>query len=329
LYDYDVLGNLISVTLPDDTRIEYVVDGQNRRIGKRVAGVLVEGFLYRNQLNPVAELDGSNNVVARFTYATRSNVPDYMERGGNAYRIISDHLGSPRLVVNSSTGEIAQQMDYDEFGNVILDTNPGFQPFGFAGGIYDTHTKLVRFGARDYDPETGRWTAKDPIRFSSRDTNLYVYVSQDPVNFLDPTGLNCEALRELVEYERRHGKWGTLMEYNLLNNDKLVPLNHNYESIYGPVDVDWMFRVSMMGLSGVPYFGGLWAEETYLAGKLFWNTARALVISEVYDLEYGSVFEEGNWNSWQVVHRWLSGDLTLEEIFRPALERCECDRTAY
>src|SRR5204863_9133550 len=80
-------------------------------------------------------------------------------------------------------------MDYDEFGNILLDTNPGFQPFGFAGGLYDQHTKLVRFGARDYDAETGRWTAKDPIRFAGSDTNLYGYVLNDPVNFIDPSGL--------------------------------------------------------------------------------------------------------------------------------------------
>lgn len=64
-----------------------------------------------------------------------------------------------------------------------------FQPFGFAGGIYDQHTKLTRFGARDYDAETGRWTAKDPIRFAGGDTNLFGYTASDPINFIDPTGL--------------------------------------------------------------------------------------------------------------------------------------------
>ncbi|MGH8490627.1 MAG: RHS repeat-associated core domain-containing protein [Gammaproteobacteria bacterium] len=79
-------------------------------------------------------------------------------------------------------------MDYDEWGRVTLDTNPGFHPFGFAGGLYDRDTGLVRFGARDYDPETGRWTAKDPIRFAGGDTNLYGYVLNDPVNAIDPSG---------------------------------------------------------------------------------------------------------------------------------------------
>ncbi|MFN0086125.1 MAG: RHS repeat-associated core domain-containing protein, partial [Blastocatellia bacterium] len=86
------------------------------------------------------------------------------------------------------TGAIAQRIDYDEFGVVLLDTNPGFQPFGFAGGLYDAHTKLTRFGARDYDAETGRWTAKDPLGFESGEPNLYTYVNNDPVNLLDREG---------------------------------------------------------------------------------------------------------------------------------------------
>jgi RHS repeat-associated protein len=92
-------------------------------------------------------------------------VPDYLVKGGVTYSIISDHLGSPRLVIDTTTGAIVQRMDYDEFGQVITDTNPGFQLFGFAGGLYDRDTKLVCFGARDYDIEIGRWTAKDPILF--------------------------------------------------------------------------------------------------------------------------------------------------------------------
>ena len=134
-YQYDVLGNLKSVVGPTGFTIEYLVDGQNRRIGKKVNGTLTQGFLYQNQLNPVAELDGAGNVVARFVYGTKANVPDYLIKAGVTYRIISDHLGSPRQVLESTTGLAVQRMDYDEFGNVLLDTNPGFQPFGFAGGF--------------------------------------------------------------------------------------------------------------------------------------------------------------------------------------------------
>ena len=188
-YDYDVLGNLKAVMLADGTRLEYTVDGAGRRVGKKVNGVFVQGFLYQDDLKPVVELDGSNNVVTRFVYGTSTIVPDYMIKGGVTYRIVADHLGSPRLVVNVATGQVVQKIDYDEFGNVLQDTNPGFQPFGFAGGIWDPQTKLVRYGARDYDAEVGRWTCKDPIGFDGGDTDLFGYVGSDPINYTDPFGL--------------------------------------------------------------------------------------------------------------------------------------------
>ncbi|MBL0122655.1 MAG: hypothetical protein IPP88_07940 [Betaproteobacteria bacterium] len=188
-YQYDTLGNLLKVTLPNATVVDYLIGGQNHRIRKIVNGVPTRGFLYQGSLRPVAELDGSNALVSRFVYATHVNVPDYMIKNNVTYRIITDQLGSPRLVVDVATGNVAQRIDYDEFGQVLSDSNPGFQPFGFAGGIYDPDTRLVRFGARDYDAEAGRWTAKDPITFAGRDTNLYAYVSGDPVNAVDVDGL--------------------------------------------------------------------------------------------------------------------------------------------
>ncbi|MDR2790149.1 MAG: RHS repeat-associated core domain-containing protein, partial [Campylobacteraceae bacterium] len=62
-------------------------------------------------------------------------------------------------------------------------------PIGFAGGLYDKDTKLTKFGYREYDSNTGRWTTKDPIDFQGGDSNLYGYVLGDPVNFVDPEGL--------------------------------------------------------------------------------------------------------------------------------------------
>ena len=130
VYNYDLMGNLTYVQLPDGTEIEYIIDGQNRRIGKKVDGTLVQGFIYHDQLNPVAELDGDGNVFARFIYGENGHVPAYMIKDGVTYRIISDHLGSTRLVVDVDTGYVAQRRDYDAWGNVAIDTNPGFVLMG-------------------------------------------------------------------------------------------------------------------------------------------------------------------------------------------------------
>jgi len=155
-------------------------------VQRSVDGTVVQQFLYDGQL-PVAELDANSNVVSQFVYAD-GNVPVYLIRGGVNYRLITDQVGSVRLVVNASNGSVEQRLDYDSFGNVLLDTNPGFQPFGFAGGLYDPVTELVLFSTRDYYPQTGRWTAKDLIGFGGEDTNLYRYANNDPVNFSDPAG---------------------------------------------------------------------------------------------------------------------------------------------
>jgi RHS repeat-associated protein len=191
-YTYDALGNLTDVRLSDGTAIGYLLDPQNRRIGRTVNGVLERAWLYQGQLTPVAELDGAGTVVSRFVYATGVNVPDYVVKpgagGDSTYRLVRDHLGSVRLLVNVASGAIAQRVSYDEFGIVGENTNPGFQPFGYAGGLTDAATGLVRFGARDYDPESGRWTAKDPIGFASGTTSYYGYVNADPVNLIDISG---------------------------------------------------------------------------------------------------------------------------------------------
>jgi RHS repeat-associated protein len=92
-------------------------------------------------------------------------------------------------VVSDASGNIIKRIDYDAFGNIIADSNVAFAiPFGFAGGLHDRDTGFVRFGYRDYDPSTGRWTAKDPIGFAGGDADLYGYVLNNPVNFVDPTG---------------------------------------------------------------------------------------------------------------------------------------------
>ena len=99
-------------------------------------------------------------------------------------------VGSLRVVTDTA-GNIVKRVDYDSFGNILTDSNPSFSvPFGFAGGMHDRDTGLVRFGARDYDPATGKWTAKDPIDFGGGDLNLLNYCLNNPINRYDSSGLD-------------------------------------------------------------------------------------------------------------------------------------------
>lgn len=194
-YAYNSLGALTSYTRTNLSTaavlktITYTVDGLGRRLTRSVDGVLQTRYIYDEGIRLVGEVTPDGDTLTHYIYADKMHVPSYMVRNGVTYKFVTNEQGSVRYIVNVSTGAKAQDIIYDEFGIIIDDTNPGFQPFGFAGGIYDPETKLTRFGARDYDPEVGRWTAKDPIRFEGGDTNLYGYVVNDPVNFIDPFGL--------------------------------------------------------------------------------------------------------------------------------------------
>ena len=124
----------------------------------------------------------------RASSTAQDTVPDYMIKNRSDLPHNLRQPGQPAPGGEYGDRAIAQRLDYDEFGNVTLDTNPGFQPFGYAGGLYDRDTGLVRSGARDYDPFTGRWTTKDPMSFGGGDANLYAYVNNNPLNEIDPTG---------------------------------------------------------------------------------------------------------------------------------------------
>ncbi|HOW52691.1 MAG TPA: RHS repeat-associated core domain-containing protein [bacterium] len=143
-------------------------------------GTVTARYLYDGQLKIAAVVDGEGNVERRYLYALHANVPEaileadgssavgYGPQAGTTYRIIHDHLGGPRMVVNAATGEIVKEVAYDEFGNITAETGTYDLPFGFAGGIRDTDTGLTKFGARWYDPEVGRWISKEPLGFAGR-----------------------------------------------------------------------------------------------------------------------------------------------------------------
>ena len=253
-YSYDLFGQLSGVTLPDGRTVSYDRDALHRVTAKRVNGAVTQGWIYKDGLAPVAETDGGTNVVSFFVYGTSPFSPDYMVKDGTTYRLIRDFAGSIRLVVNADTGDIAQRLDYDSFGNVSQDTNPGFQPFGFKSGLYDSDTGLVHFGARWYDPATGRWISKDPILLAGG-LNLYAFCGNDPVNGSDPSGL-CEE----TWWDRFKNNYSDTM------ND-----------LYGD-DLDWADTLGLWGLGALAMEAGLSSYQTmveYLAAEQIANAPLA------------------------------------------------------
>jgi RHS repeat-associated protein len=213
-YHYTLRGELISVVLLSGDSISYTLDPAGRRIARSLNGTVTNRWIWDGSTKPLAELDSAGNILTQYVYATHSNVPDYMVRGGVTYRIVTDERGSVRLAVNVANGNVVSSLNYDVWGNITSSTNASFQPFGFAGGLRDDATSLIHFGARDYMPEMGRWTERDPIAFKGGLTNLYGYVGNDPVNWIDPSGL-CPTI---IETKRKQGK-----SYNDAQQEPSIP----------------------------------------------------------------------------------------------------------
>ncbi len=220
-YVHDGMGALLSVELPDSTAITYEYDGRQRRVGKRRGAAVVSRFVYDSQVRVVAEVDASGAVLTRYVYSSQSSSPDYFVRGGVTYVFVKNHLGSVRFVVNAATGTVAQRLDYDAWGVITADTAPGFQPFAFAGGIFDSDTGFTHFGFRDYDAASAVWTAMDPIRLGvnylspepllqspqwAKDqalegfsTPTYAYARNNPLKYTDPNGLQTMTVPNVGE----------------------------------------------------------------------------------------------------------------------------------
>jgi RHS repeat-associated protein len=201
-YSYSSQGRLQSVVFKEldivtsvETTIKtisYKHNALGNRVAKLIDDSIVEKYLWLDKTTLLAIYDQNDNLKQRFEYGI-SHTPVKFTQNNNTYYITSDHLGSPRTITDES-GSVIKALDYDSFGNVISDSNEGFEiPFGFAGGLKDSDTQLLRFGYRDYDPQIGRWTARDPIGFAGGDTNLYGYVASDPVNWIDELGLEAKA----------------------------------------------------------------------------------------------------------------------------------------
>ena len=117
-------------------------------------------------------------------------------QGETTYLLGYDQVGSLKAAAamdGEHEGRVVKVMDYDAFGNVLADSNPGlFLPLAFAGGLRDRFTGLVRFLHRDYDPTVGRFTAPDPLGDTGGDHDLYDYCVDEPVGRVDPEGLKEE-----------------------------------------------------------------------------------------------------------------------------------------
>ena len=219
-YSYDPNGNLIAKTAKDpaDPSWSYAYDALDQLLAVSRDGALVEEYRYdglsrrsviatvdeasvamasdgRNRfIDLIEDSGGSARLQARYSHGANVDEPLQMENFDSAgalsgrYTYHADHLGSVRFLTDEA-GNIANEYDYDSYGNRLTSVEAVAQPFSFTGREWNEASETYDYRARVYDPQTGRFLQEDPIWFSTGDLNLYRYVWNNPLSWTDPTGL--------------------------------------------------------------------------------------------------------------------------------------------
>jgi len=183
-YYYNDEGRITKVEIPKDGGgydiIEYTYFGTGQRRSKKVNG---NEIFYHYTINGLSCIkNSSGDVIISFN----SSVINY---NGSKYYEILNHRGDIVALLNSNGVKVAS-FKYDDYGNLVEAYNPINipTPFLFSGAfgvMYDFESSLYFMNARYYDSKIGRFLNKDSIQM----INMYSYCENDPINYIDPSGL--------------------------------------------------------------------------------------------------------------------------------------------
>ncbi|MDO4727415.1 MAG: RHS repeat-associated core domain-containing protein [Bacteroidota bacterium] len=196
-YAWDAKGMLKAVQRPDGSVITFKYDAFGRRISKSYHR---REFLYIWDKNvPLHEVQKEelceDNVI---TWIFEGFTPTAKLINGKAYSIISDHIGTPILAVDTN-GVKVWERELDIYGRVrkeftsddVVNRRSGFMPFLYAGQYYDRETDLAYNRFRYYSPDTGAYISQDPIGLVGNNPTIYGYVF-DGNTEVDVLGLNAD-----------------------------------------------------------------------------------------------------------------------------------------
>jgi RHS repeat-associated protein len=210
-YTYDASGNRTQSAIGGSATVTAAYNGAEQLTSYDNAAADMTAATYDGEglrTSAASTPSGGGSITAQFVWDTTAAVPALLMDFGNAYlygpsgtpfeevnlstgtitNLVADALGSVRGVV-SSTGTLTASTSYDAWGSP--ETSGGVSantPFGFAGGYTDP-SGLVYLIGRYYDPATGQFLTVDPMVDLTRQP--YAYTGDDPVNGVDPNGLDC------------------------------------------------------------------------------------------------------------------------------------------
>ena len=176
------VSNLTGVTPVAQNQITYAYDGTGL-LASRTTATGTQPFTWDEaQGTPLILSDGTNSYI----YGPGEVPIEQISSSGQVDYLAQDALGSTRLLTDSS-GSVVGTTSYSPYGQVTTQSGTVTTPLGYAGQYTDSATGLIYMRARWYDPGTGQFLTVDPLALVTQQP--YAYVSDNPLNAVDPLGL--------------------------------------------------------------------------------------------------------------------------------------------
>jgi RHS repeat-associated protein len=235
-------SNLRDVRENDALLFEYLYDSQGRRVKSHnhLTGVTTT-YIYAG-INVIQEITSSESI----DYIYANGMRNSNKTGATVKYFHSDHLGSARLVTDSS-GQPAFEGDYKPFGEEASAT--GSEKYAFTGQYNEAEIGLYYFGARWYDASLGRFISEDPLKgsmISPQSQNPYVYCMNNPLRYIDPSGMsdmNVNQGPNYYNYEDDRPAWLVVFEMreetSNIFDDIIDSYNDWYEYWHGEPFIDY------------------------------------------------------------------------------------------
>jgi len=197
-FAWDFENRLIQVVTPSSGSVTYKYDALGRRVQSAPSTGVATNLTYDG--DDVAQDKTSTNVITEYLNGPGIDNRIRQKTGTTVYYFTKDHLGSTTALTDSK-GALVERETYDAYGNTVGSAKTRY---GFTGRESESLTGLLYYRARFYDPQLGRFISEDPINLGGG-INFYAYVAGNPVNLVDPLGLqHVRPPRQLYYFAQDH-----------------------------------------------------------------------------------------------------------------------------